>query len=192
MAIGKLPPHCSAVTRLAYRPDRTFAAGKLGHLRIRLRRRSVLEKYYYEAQSLRRYHARKRNVSQSQYREHNTFCGQLPTAAYGRKRTFSKACTEGRARLQGLGTSSLNRPAPPWPSGFSSSGRIAFNSPSSIQGGLTSNSPAETSAESAVWGAALNSSRRHFAGEGPAAAISATLRARPSVARRLLAGYHNR
>ena len=85
--------------------------------------------------------------------EHNIVRGELPTVQIGLSR-----------RPDGLGTSSLNRPAPPWPSGFSSSGRIAFNSPISVHGGLTINRPADTSPPPASCGATLNSSRRHFPG----------------------------
>src|SRR5450755_330652 len=62
MAIGKTPiPYCSAATRAAYRPDRTFAVGKLGHPGgFKRPRRSAFK--ICEALSLRRYHLRKRNV----------------------------------------------------------------------------------------------------------------------------------
>jgi hypothetical protein len=44
----------------AYRPDRTFAAGKLGHLGGRPDIADPPKNF--EALSLRRYHSRKRNV----------------------------------------------------------------------------------------------------------------------------------
>src|SRR6476660_8536999 len=93
---------------------------------------------------------------------------------------------------QGLGVSSLKRPAPPWPSGFSSSGRIVFNSPASVHGGLTTKRPVEVRGPPAAWGAALNSSRRHLPAGLLVAAAAATWRARVSVARRLLTGYQIR
>src|SRR3954470_10854742 len=62
MAIGKLlPVLLRRYAPSAYRPDRTFAAGELGHLvGSGNRRRSVFK--LLEASSTRRYHSRKRNV----------------------------------------------------------------------------------------------------------------------------------
>src|SRR4051812_29195482 len=106
--------------------------------------------------------------------QHNTVPGRLPTD------------------FQALGASSLNRPAPPWPSGFSSSGRMSLSSSASFHGGLTINRPADVNGPPAVCGATLNSSRRHFPGTLALATASATCLARPSLARRLLTGYHSR
>src|SRR5206468_12873754 len=116
--------------------------------------------------------------------EHNTDLRELPMAI----RTFHLM----RRGSQGLGASSLNRPAPPWPRGFSSSGRIVFNSPASVHGGLTIRSPVEARGPPDACGATENSSRRHFPAGLLAAAAPATSRARVSVARRLLTGYQIR
>src|SRR5580693_2542403 len=193
MAIGKLLPRRAPPLRasVSARPDircrKAWPRGRGGTISpIRLKN--------FEALSLRRYHSRERNVKPVQWPEHNTVPGKMPTAQIGLCTAFSK----GRAgRGQGLpgygfGVSSLNRPAPPWPSGFSSSGRIVLSSPESFQGGLTIRSPAEVRPPAAACGETLNSRRRHFAGCAPAPAVSATWRARLSVARRLFTGYHNR
>src|SRR3981189_1517974 len=62
MAIGKLlPVLLRRYAPSAYRPARTFAAGKLGHLvGLGNKRRSVFK--LLEASSTRRCHSRKRNV----------------------------------------------------------------------------------------------------------------------------------
>src|SRR5258708_1455164 len=142
----------------------------------------------FEALSLRRYHSRKRNVKpvlmDISIIRFPANC--LPDFS-GRVRCLTKAWAS-----QGFGASSLNRPAPPWPSGFSSSGRIALSSPSSVHGGLTTKRPAEIRPlPAAACAATLNSSRRHFADGLPAPVISSTCRASLSVARRLLTGYHS-
>ena len=49
----------------------------------------------------------------------------------------ARGANPARGCRQGLGVSSRNRPAPPWPSGFSSSGRMVFSSAASVHGGLT-------------------------------------------------------
>src|ERR1700754_1361666 len=181
MAIGKtpLPALLRRYAHLAYRLDRTFRGRKAWPSR---RIPSAFKKL--EALSLRRPHSRKRNVKPVLTAQHNTVPRQLPTGL------FMSRCPAGW--LQGLGTSSLNRPAPPWPSGFSSSGRIAFSSAASRHGGLTTRRPAEVSAAPACCGATLTSSRRHVPGALAAATAAATCRARPSVARRLFTGYHSR
>src|ERR1700745_329110 len=99
--------------------------------------------------------------------EHNTVLCKLPTAQI---RLFpatrvarvwaAKVRVVVTLRSQGLGVSSLNRPAPPWASGFSRSGRIALSPPTSAHGGLPISSPAEARASPAACGATLNSRRR--------------------------------
>src|SRR5882757_6289494 len=135
MAIGKtpLPALLRRYAHLAYRLDRTFRGRKAWPSQ---RIRSAFKKL--EALSLRRPHSRKRNVKPVLTAQHNTVPGQLPTGL------FISLCPRGAA--QGLGTSSLNRPAPPWPSGFSSSGKIALSSAASRHGGLTISRPADDSA----------------------------------------------
>src|SRR3954466_6761505 len=113
MAIGKTPPPAllRRYAHLAYRLARTFRGRKAWPSQ---RTRSAIRKL--EALSLRRPHSRKRNVKPVLTAQHNTVPGQLPTGLF--------ACAGTPLAAHGLGTSSLNRAAPPWPSGFSSSGRI--------------------------------------------------------------------
>src|SRR2546428_7267451 len=93
---------------------------------------------------------------------------------------------------RGWGASSLTRAAPPWPRGFSSSGRIVFSSPASVHGGLTIRSPVEARGPPDACGAAENSSRRHFPAGLLVSAAAATSRARVSLVRLLFTGYQVR
>src|ERR1700730_10362327 len=131
--------------RVPARPDiRCLKAWPSG--RIKRPRRSAFE--ICEALSLRRYHSRKRNVKPVLMAliiiRFSANCLRTFRGVHRHARLGLRA-SQGLGNLGscGLGVSSLNRPAPPWPSGFSSSGRMAFSSPASVHGGLTISRPAE-------------------------------------------------
>src|SRR5580704_13112054 len=190
MAIGKLLPRTAACALSAHRPDRRFAAGKLGHHRGWAANADPPENIRGLVTPPLPFAEAERKAGPNGL-EHNTVAGKLPTAQMALFAGPLAPCRPDRGS-QGLGVSSLNRPAPPRPSGFSSSGRIALSSPASVHGGLTINSPAEVRPGAAAWGATLNSRRRHLPAGVDVPVTSATYLARLSEARRLFTGYHNR
>src|SRR5207244_259556 len=186
MAIGKPPP--SALPARNWRSaDRTIAAGKHGHLGEPRQKSRALAWLFLGLVTPPQPFAEAERKASPNVPEHNTVPGGLPTALMAGRRPV-----RGTGRTYGFGVSSRKRPAPPWPSGFSSSGRMVLSSPCNVHGGLTINRPVETSGPVACCGATENSSRRHLpAGLAPSAAC-ATSRARVSAARRLLTGYQSR
>src|SRR4051794_2071979 len=100
MAIGKAPLPAllrRRAPRASARPD--IRGRKLG---LSLAETGICARppKNFQALPLRRPHSRKRNVKPVLTAHHNTVPARLPTD------------------FQDLGASSLNRPAPPWPSGF--------------------------------------------------------------------------